>query len=156
MPRKGEAPKRRIAPDPVFGSQTVARIINKLMKGGKKSVAERIFYGALQMIGEETGGNPLEVFQRAFRNIMPVLEVRPRRVGGATYQVPIEVGAQRQLTLTIRWLINAARARHERTMIERLARELMDAANREGAAMRRREEVQRMAEANKAYAHYRL
>jgi small subunit ribosomal protein S7 len=156
MPRKGEAPKRRIAPDPVFGSQTVARIINKLMKGGKKSVAERIFYGALQMIREETGGNPLEVFQRAFRNIMPVLEVRPRRVGGATYQVPIEVGAQRQLTLTIRWLINAARARHERTMVERLARELMDAANREGAAMRRREEVQRMAEANKAYAHYRL
>ena len=156
MPRKGEAPKRRIAPDPVFGSQTVARIINKLMKGGKKSIAERIFYGALQMIREETGGNPLEVFQRAFRNIMPVLEVRPRRVGGATYQVPIEVGAQRQLTLTIRWLINAARARNERTMVERLARELMDAANREGAAMRRREEVQRMAEANKAYAHYRL
>ena len=156
MPRKGEAPKRRITPDPVFGSQTVARIINKLMKGGKKSIAERIFYGALQMIGEETGGNPLEVFQRAFRNIMPVLEVRPRRVGGATYQVPIEVGAQRQLTLTIRWLINAARARNERTMVERLARELMDAANREGAAMRRREEVQRMAEANKAYAHYRL
>jgi small subunit ribosomal protein S7 len=139
----------------VFGSELVSRIINKLMKGGKKSVAERIFYGALQMVREETGRNPLEVFNHAFRNIMPLLEVRPRRVGGATYQVPVEVRAQRQLTLTIRWLINAARARHERTMVERLARELMDASNREGAAMRRREEVQRMAEANKAYAHYR-
>ncbi len=155
MPRKGEISRRRVAPDPVFGSELVSRIINKLMKGGKKSVAERIFYGALQMVREETGRNPLEVFNHAFRNIMPLLEVRPRRVGGATYQVPVEVRAQRQLTLTIRWLINAARARHERTMVERLARELMDASNREGAAMRRREEVQRMAEANKAYAHYR-
>ncbi len=155
MPRRTEAPKRVINPDPMFGSVTVQRVINKLMLGGKKATAERIFYGAAQLIAERTGGNPLDVFATALKNIMPQVEVRPRRVGGATYQVPVEVSARRQLTLGIRWLVNAIRDRPERTMIERFAGELMDAANREGAACKRREDMHRMAEANKAYSHYR-
>lgn len=155
MPRRGEAPKRTISPDPVFDSPLVQRVINKIMLGGKKVVAERAFYGAMQLIGERTGKNPLEVFAQAMRNITPTVEVRPRRVGGATYQVPVEVSARRQVTLAIRWLVAAARARPERTMVERLANELMDAANREGATVKKREDMHRMAEANKAYSHYR-
>lgn len=133
----------------------VTRFINRLLKGGDKASSEKIFYGAMQMIGERTGENPLIVLRNSLRNVMPNLEVRPRRVGGATYQVPVEVPARRQVTLGIRWIVNAARARGERTMVERFAGELMDAANREGAAVRRREEMHRMAEANKAYSHYR-
>ena len=155
MPRRGEAPKRTILPDPVFDSPLVQRVINKIMLGGKKVVAERVFYGAMQLVGERTGKNPLEVFAQAMRNITPTVEVRPRRVGGATYQVPVEVSARRQVTLAIRWLVAAARARPERTMVERLANELMDAANREGVTVKKREDMHRMAEANKAYAHYR-
>jgi len=125
------------------------------MVDGKKRTSERIFYGAMQQIHERSGRNPIEVFQEAINNVMPTLEVRPRRIGGATYQVPMEVSSRRRLTLVIRWLVMAARDRSERTMIERLANELLDAANSEGGAVRRREEMHRMAKANKAYAHYR-
>ncbi|MGD9495922.1 MAG: 30S ribosomal protein S7 [Armatimonadota bacterium] len=155
MPRKGPAPRRQLPPDEVFGSRLVTQFINKILRGGKKSVAEKIFYGAMQMIRERTGENPLVVLRNALRNVMPSLEVRPRRVGGATYQVPVEVETRRQLTLAVRWMVGAARNRPERTMVERFAAEIIDAANREGAAVRRREDMHRMAEANKAYAHYR-
>lgn len=155
MPRKGAVAIREVEPDPVYGSELVARFINKLMKGGKKSTAERIFYGALEQIHERSGANPLDVFERALRNVMPVVEVRGRRVGGATYQVPVEVSQRRRLSLGIRWLVQYARQRPEKGMIARLAAELMDAANKQGGAVRRREEVHRMAEANKAFAHYR-
>lgn len=155
MPRRGAAPKRDVVPDAVFGSRTAQQIINKLMKGGKKVTAERIFYGALQVIGDKTGQNPLDVLSRAMKNVTPIVEVRPRRVGGATYQVPVEVSPRRQMTLAVRWLLRAARERNERTMRDRLANEIMDAANREGATIKRREDMQRMAEANKAYSHYR-
>ncbi|HEY3398485.1 MAG TPA: 30S ribosomal protein S7 [Armatimonadota bacterium] len=156
MPRKGEAPRRKITPDPVFNSRVVAGFINYMMKGGKKGTAERIFYGALELVEQRTERNPIEVFQRAMSNLTPELEVRPRRVGGATYQVPMEVTARRKFMLPVRWMVRAARARNERTMIERLAGEIVDAANREGVAMRRRDDVHRMAESNKAYAHYRF
>ncbi len=156
MPRRGPAKKREIIPDPVFGSEVATRFINKILQRGKKSVAEKIFYGALCDIAERTGGNPLEVLRAAVQNVMPQVEVRPRRVGGATYQVPMEVPAHRQISLAVRWIVEAARKRHEHTMRARLARELMEAANREGGAVRKREEVYRMAEANRAYAHYRL
>ncbi len=155
MPRKGPVPKRRVQPDHVFGSQMATRFINKILQDGKKTVAEQIFYGAMQLIGERTKSNPLEVLRNALRNTMPNLEVKPRRVGGATYQVPMEVPTQRALTLAVRWIVGAARERSERTMVVRLANEIMDAANREGGAVRKRDEMQRMAEANKAYAHYR-
>ena len=155
MPRKGPAPKRILPPDPVFRSRLVHRFINNLTKGGKKSTAERIFYGAIQDVGEATGKNPLDVFQQAVRNTMPQVEVRPRRVGGATYQVPLEVRADRQVALSIRWLVQSARDRPERTMRERLASEIMDASRNEGGAIRKREDMHRMAEANKAFAHYR-
>lgn len=155
MPRRGEAPRRPVTPDPVFNSHVVTRVINKIMLDGKKVVAERIFYGAMQLVGERTGQNPLDVFSAAMRNIMPQVEVRPRRVGGATYQVPVEVSGRRQITLAIRWLVGSARARNERTMIQRLASEFVDASNREGAAVKKRDDVHRMAEANKAYSHYR-
>ena len=155
MPRRGEPSKRDVEPDPVFGSKVVSKFINCLMKRGKKSVAENIFYGAMDRVAEKTGRNPSEVFAQALRNVTPVVEVRPRRVGGATYQVPVEVHARRQLTLAFRWMLTAARARHERIMVDRLANEIMEAANREGEAMRKREDVQRMAEANRAYSHYR-
>ncbi len=155
MPRKGDVRKREVPPDPVFGSEVATRFINKILLGGKKSTAERIFYGAMSDIADTTGGNPLDVLQTAVRNTMPQVEVRPRRVGGANYQVPVEVPARRQITLSVRWIIDASRKRNERTMRERFAKEIMDAANREGAAYRRREEVYRMAEANRAYSHYR-
>ena len=155
MPRKGPVPKRRVRPDHVFGSEMATRFINKILQGGDKTSAERIFYGAMQLIAERMDANPLEVLRSAMRNTMPNLEVKPRRVGGATYQVPMEVPTHRQITLSVRWIVEAARARSERTMQERLAGEIMDAANREGGAARKREEMHRMAEANKAYAHYR-
>ena len=155
MPRKGEVPKRVIPGDPVFNSTIVQRLINKLIMGGKKSLAERIVYGALLEIDEKTGENPLEVFSKALGNVRPIVEVRPRRVGGATYQVPVEVNARRQLTLGLRWIVTAAKERSERRMMERLANELIEASRSEGAAVRRRVETYRMAEANKAYSHYR-
>ncbi|MHB8997343.1 MAG: 30S ribosomal protein S7 [Armatimonadota bacterium] len=155
MPRKGEVAKRKVEPDPIFGSEVVTRFVNKILLGGKKSTAERIFYGALTDIAEATGGNPLDVLQTAVKNTMPAVEVRPRRVGGANYQVPVEVSARRQITLSVRWIVDAARKRNERTMRQRVGKELMDAANREGAAYRKREDVYRMAEANRAYSHYR-
>jgi len=155
MPRRAQINRREEQIDAVFGSAIVARFINMLMKGGKKTVAEHIFYGAMQLIQERTGRNPLEVLQETMANVMPYLEVRPRRVGGATYQIPMEVPTHRQITLALRWLVGAARGRQEKTMIERLAGELIDASNEEGGAVRRRQEMQRMAAANKAYAHYR-
>jgi len=155
MPRKGAVAARKVVPDTVFDSEVVTRFINRLMVDGKKRTSERIFYGAMQQIHERSGRNPIEIFQEAINNVMPTLEVRPRRIGGATYQVPMEVSSRRRLTLVIRWLVMAARDRGERTMIERLANELLDAANSEGGAVRRREEMHRMAKANKAYAHYR-
>jgi len=155
LPRKGPAQKRELKPDEVFGSRLVTRFINKILQGGNKSAAEKIFYGAMQIVGERMEENPLLVLRNAVRNVMPNVEVRPRRVGGATYQVPVEVDTRRQMTLAVRWVVNAARERGERTMVDRFAAEIMDAANREGAAVRRREEMHRMAEANKAYAHYR-
>ena len=155
MSRKGRAPKREIIPDPVYGSEIVTRTINKIMWDGKKSTAERIFYSAMEIINNKTGENPLEVYEAALNNIMPVLEVKSRRVGGANYQVPVEVRADRRRTLGLRWLINAARNRGERTMAERLAGEILDANKNEGAAVRKKEDTHRMAEANKAFAHYR-
>jgi small subunit ribosomal protein S7 len=155
MPRKGDVRKREVPPDSVFGSEVATRFINKILQGGKKSTAERIFYGAMTDIAETTGGNPLDVLQTAVRNTMPHVEVRPRRVGGANYQIPVEVPARRQITLSVRWITDASRKRNERTMRERFGKEIMEAANREGAAYRRREEVYRMAEANRAYSHYK-
>ena len=155
MPRKGDVVKRKVPPDPIFGSEVVTRFTNKILLGGKKSTAERIIYGALSDIADVTGNNPLDVLQTAVRNTMPHVEVRPRRVGGANYQVPVEVPARRQITLSVRWIIDAARKRNERTMRLRFGKEIMDAANREGAAYRKREEVYRMAEANRAYSHYK-
>ncbi|MCS6949672.1 MAG: 30S ribosomal protein S7 [bacterium] len=155
MPRKGPAPRRVIPPDPVYNDVLVQRFINRLMMCGKKSVAEKIFYKAMEIVGERTKRNPLEVFHQALKNVMPVLEVRPRRVGGATYQVPMEVRPERRVSLGIRWLVLSARKRGGRTMIEKLAAELIDAANNQGAAVKKREDTHRMAEANKAFAHYR-
>ncbi|NLY53239.1 MAG: 30S ribosomal protein S7 [Firmicutes bacterium] len=155
MPRKGPVPKRDVLPDPIYGSKLVTRFINKLMKDGKRGTAERIFYGAMDLVQERTGKEPQEVFETALKNVAPLLEVKARRVGGATYQVPVEVSPERQQMLAIRWLVQYARARGEKTMMERLAGELMDAAQGVGNAMKRREDTHRMAEANKAFAHYR-
>lgn len=155
MPRKGHVPKRDVLPDPIYGSKIVTKLINQVMLDGKRGVAQRICYGAFDTIREKTGNDPMEVFEQALNNIMPVLEVKARRVGGATYQVPMEVRAERRQTLGLRWLVSFARARGERTMQERLAAEIMDAANNMGGAVRRKEETHRMAEANRAFAHYR-
>ena len=155
MPRKGPAPKRQILPDPRFNSKILARFINKLMLSGKKSTAERIIYSALDIVGEKSGRDPMDVFSQALSNAMPLVEVRPRRVGGATYQVPMEVRPDRRQAMAMRWLINYARARAGRSMEEKLAYELMDAANNTGAAIKKREDTHKMAEANKAFAHYR-
>lgn len=155
MPRKGPVPKREIPPDPVYNSVDVARLINKVMKDGKKSIAEKIVYGAFEMIREKTKRDPLEVYYQALDNVMPLVEVRPRRVGGANYQVPIEVRPERSKSLGIRWLVNASRERAGRNMIEKLANEIIDAANGTGGACKKREDTHRMAEANKAFAHYR-
>jgi len=155
MPRRATVQKREILPDPVYNSQLVTRFINSVMKDGKKTVAESIFYGALQLMEERTGDDPLKLFKRAVENTKPHVEVKSRRVGGSTYQVPVEVRAERQLSLAIRWLINFSRNRHEKTMMEKLAGEFLDAANNRGGAIKKRDDTHRMAEANKAFAHYR-
>ncbi len=155
MPRKGHVPKRQVIPDPVYNSPLVSKFINCIMWKGKKSTAEQVFYGALDIIKEKTGEDPLKVFKKALDNVKPVLEVKSRRVGGANYQVPIEVNQYRRVSLSIRWLITYTRMRKEKSMQERLAAEFMDAASNRGAAIKRREDVHRMAEANKAFAHYR-
>jgi len=156
MPRKGPAPKRVIIPDAVYNSQLVSRLINKIMLEGKKSIAESIVYNAFLLVNKRSGKDPLEVYEQALRNIMPMVEVRPRRVGGATYQVPMEVRPTRKLDLGLRWLISNARKRGGKTMYERLAGELLDAANNTGSSVKKREDTHRMADANKAFAHYRF
>ncbi len=153
--RRTKPERRRIAPDVRYNSELVARFINHLMKKGKKSVATRIMYDSFDIIEARTKRNPLEVFEQAIKNASPVLEVKPRRVGGATYQVPVEVLPQRRITLAMRWILAAARARPGKSMAEKLAAELMDAANNTGAAIKKREDTHRMAEANRAFAHYR-
>ncbi len=156
MPRKGPVPPREIAPDPIYNSVIVAKLINKVMKDGKKSTAEWIVYEAFKKIQEETGQDPLEYFLKALENIKPIYEVRPRRVGGATYQIPMEVPERRQIHLALKWLVEAARERKDaRGMINKLAKEIIDAYNQRGGAYKKREDVHRMAEANKAFAHYR-
>ncbi|MEG6586993.1 30S ribosomal protein S7 [Dendrosporobacter sp. 1207_IL3150] len=155
MPRKGPVPKRDVLPDPVYNSKIVTRFINKVMLSGKKGVAEKVVYDAFENIRAKTGKDPLEVFETAMKNVMPVLEVRARRVGGANYQVPVEVRPERRLTLGIRWMVNYARLRGEKTMNERLANELLDAANNTGATIKKKDDTHKMAEANKAFAHYR-
>ena len=155
MPRKGAVPKRDVLPDPVYHSKTVTRFINKIMLSGKKSVAQGIVYAAFETMGTKTGKDPLELFETALKNVMPVLEVRARRVGGANYQVPVEVRPDRRFSLGVRWLVNQARARNEKTMHERLAAEWLDASNNTGGAVKKRDDTHKMAEANKAFAHYR-
>ena len=155
MPRRGNVPKREILPDPIYGSILVTKLVNSIMLDGKKGVAQKVVYGAFQIVEEKTGKSGLEAFQQAMENIMPSLEVKARRVGGATYQVPMEVRPARRQTLALRWLTAYARSRGERTMAERLAGELMDAANNTGASVKKREEMHKQAEANKAFAHFR-
>jgi small subunit ribosomal protein S7 len=156
MPRRREIPKREILPDPKYASQDVSKFINVLMTGGKKSVAERIIYGALDQIRKKSAKEPLEVFNQALSNVKPMVEVKSRRVGGANYQVPVEVRPVRRMALAMRWLRDAARGRGEKSMQQRLASELAEAAEGRGGAMKKREEVHRMAEANKAFSHYRF
>ncbi|EDM23144.1 30S ribosomal protein S7 [Caminibacter mediatlanticus] len=153
--RRRRAPKRPVMPDPVYNSEVVTKFINKVMWDGKKTLAERIVYGAIEKLNEKGEEKGIDIFFKAIENVKPLLEVRSRRVGGATYQVPMEVRPERQQTLSIRWIVDAARNRNERTMVERLANELWDAANERGAAFKKREDTHRMAEANKAFAHYR-
>ncbi len=155
MPRKGPAPRRELLPDPVYRSVLVTQLVNKILREGKRSVAERIVYDALDIVAEKTGGDPIPTLKRAIDTIKPQLEVRSRRVGGATYQVPIEVRPRRATTLSIRWLVGYSRQRRERTMAERLANELLDASNGIGASIKRRDDLQKTAEGNKAFAHYR-
>ena len=155
MPRKGPAPRRELSPDPVYRSVLVTQIVNKILLAGKRSLAERIVYDALKVIEQRTASEPLATMKRAVDNVKPPLEVKSRRVGGATYQVPIEVKPRRANTLAIRWIVGYARQRREKTMAQRLAGELMDAANGVGASVKRRDDVQKMAESNKAFAHYR-
>ena len=156
MPRRREVPKREILPDPKFGSVDLSKFVNVLMGSGKKSVAERIIYGAFDQIKSKSGKDPLEVFAAALNNVKPVVEVKSRRVGGANYQVPVEVRPVRRMALSMRWLRDAARKRSEKSMGQRLANELLEAAEGRGAAMKKREEVHRMAEANKEFSHYRF
>jgi small subunit ribosomal protein S7 len=155
MPRKGPAPKRPLISDPVYGSPLVTQLVNKVLKDGKRSVAERIVYGALEGAKDKTGNDPVVTLKRALDNVKPTIEVKSRRVGGATYQVPIEVKPGRSTTLALRWLVSFSRARREKTMIERLMNELLDASNGLGASVKRREDTHKMAESNKAFAHYR-
>ena len=156
MPRKGHIAKREVAPDPVYGSTLVTKFVNSMMWGGKKSTAQNIFYHAMKNLEEKGGGDDaLKLFKKAVENCKPLLEVKTRRVGGANYQVPVEVNAERRTSLAIRWLISYSRSRPEKGMIDKLANELLDAANGKGAAMKKKEDVHRMAEANKAFAHYR-
>ena len=155
MPRRGSIPKKERTPDPVYNSDLVARFMNSIMKKGKKSLAERIFYGAMDTIAEKINKDPIKVFNQALENVMPILEVRPRRVGGATYQVPVEVRKDRRIALGIRWILLNSRKRSGRTMKEKLAAELMDAYQGIGSSVKKREDTHKMAEANKAFAHYR-
>ena len=156
MPRRGSIAKRDVLPDPLYNSKLVTRLINNIMYDGKKGVAQKIVYGAFDIIAEKTGNNPLEVFEQAMENVMPVLEVKARRVGGATYQVPMEVRPERRQTLGLRWLTTYARARSEETMKTRLANEILDAINGVGGSCKKRDDTHKMAEANKAFAHYRF
>jgi small subunit ribosomal protein S7 len=155
MPRRAEVPVRTPEPDPVHSSRLVSQIVNKLMRDGKKSVAEKIVYKALDRVGERTGRPPVEVLEQAIKTVTPVLEVRSRRVGGANYQVPVEVPQRRARTLAVRWLVNYSRERREKTMDEKLAAEILDALNQQGGAFKRKDDLYRMAQANKAFAHYR-
>lgn len=155
MPRRGQISKRDVLPDPMYNSKTVTKLINKIMYDGKRGVAQKIVYDAFAAVEEKSGKNALDAFNEALENIMPLLEVKARRVGGSTYQVPMEVRPERKQTLGLRWLVNYARARSEKTMSERLAAEIVDATNGLGGAVKKREETHRMAEANKAFAHYR-
>jgi small subunit ribosomal protein S7 len=155
MPRRRVAERRRVLPDPIYNSELVTKFINGLMWGGKKSTAEGIFYGAMTQIFEKTGEDALKVFKRAMENVRPTVEVKSRRVGGSTYQVPIEVPGERRGSLAIRWIVGAARSRGEKTMTDRLAGELLDAANMRGNSVKKREDTHRMADANKAFAHYK-
>ncbi len=155
MSRKGRAPKREVYPDPIYGSKRITKLINKVMIDGKKGAAQNIVYKALQSVEENTGKEAIEMFNVAIENIMPALEVRGRRVGGSIYQVPVEVRTSRRETLGIRWLVNYSRDRDEKTMAERLAKEIMDAANNSGKAVKKKEDTHKMAEANKAFAHFR-
>jgi len=156
MPRKGPAVKRITVPDPIYGSELMTRFINRMMVDGKKVTAEKIFYGAMSICEQKTGVPALEVFEKALSNVMPAVEVRPRRVGGQTYQVPMEVRPDRRRTLALRWMIGAARKRSGKTMIDRLSSEILDAFNGTGSTIKKREDTHRMAEANKAFAHYRF
>ena len=155
MPRRGNVPKREILPDPIYGSVLVTKLVNSIMLDGKKGVAQKVVYGAFQIVEEKTGKSGLEAFQQAMENIMPAVEVKTRRVGGANYQVPIEVRPATRQTLGLRWLTNYSRARSEKTMRERLAGEIMDACNNTGSAVKKREDTHKMAEANKAFSHFR-
>ena len=155
MPRKGYIAKRDVLVDPIYNSKLVTRLINKLMLDGKKNVAQDILYNAFDIVEAKTGRQPMEVFEQALSNIMPLLELKVRRVGGANYQVPIEVSSERRLTLGLRWLVNYSRLRHEKTMEQRLAAEIMDAANGTGASVKKKEDTHKMAESNKAFAHFR-
>ncbi|MDQ0228290.1 30S ribosomal protein S7 [Metabacillus niabensis] len=155
MPRKGPVAKRDVLPDPLYNSKLVTRLVNRIMIDGKRGKAQSVLYNAFDLIKERSGKEPMEVFEQALKNIMPVLEVKARRVGGANYQVPVEVRPDRRTTLGLRWLVNYARLRGEKTMEERLANEILDAANNTGAAVKKREDTHKMAEANKAFAHYR-
>ena len=155
MPRRGFIAKRDVLPDPIYNSKVVTKLINNVMLDGKKTVAQNIVYGAFDIIKEKEQKNPLEVFEAALNNVMPVLEVKARRVGGATYQVPMEIRPERRQTLGLRWLVTYARTRHEKTMAEKLAGEIMDAVNGNGASFKKKEDMHRMAEANKAFAHYK-
>lgn len=155
MPRRREVPKRESLPDPIYGSTLISKFVNYMMVKGKKSVAEGTFYGSLEIVKERTKDDPVKIFRKAMDNVKPVLEVKSRRVGGATYQVPVEVAQERRTSLAIRWIILNARSRGEKTMRERLAAEILDASNNRGGAIKKKEDTHRMAEANKAFAHYR-
>ncbi|MFD2707301.1 MULTISPECIES: 30S ribosomal protein S7 [Salibacterium] len=155
MPRKGPVPRRDVLPDPLYNSKLVTRLINRIMLDGKKGKAQNILYKAFTLVEERSGNDPMEAFDQALKNVMPVLEVKSRRVGGANYQVPIEVKPDRRTTLGLRWIVSYARLRGEKTMEERLANEILDASNNTGSAVKKREDTHRMAEANKAFAHYR-
>ena len=154
MPRKGNVPKREVMPDPIYGDVVVTKLINNIMLDGKKGTAQAIVYGAFEIVKEKTGEEPTEIFRKALENIMPVLEIKARRIGGATYQVPIQVRSERRQTLGLRWLVTYSRARGEKTMKERLAKEILDALNNTGSSVKKREDTHKMAEANKAFAHY--
>jgi small subunit ribosomal protein S7 len=155
MPRRAEIPVRELAPDPVYGSRLVTQVINRLMIGGKRSIAEGIVYRALEKVGDRSGRPPVEVLEQAVKSVTPALEVRSRRVGGANYQVPIEVPARRARTLAVRWLVTFARQRREREMVDKLVGEILDATNQQGGAFKKKDDIYRMAQANKAFAHYR-